>query len=144
MNAMEHVMSDPACSDPIANSTGPNGDASAPTDPADADLPQVEAPSLSPERPQAPIAEAAAAEPTDGRVAGNAADTATAPDPTGSAGTALVLAHPQHKAEAAAAPPEKPRSWPSFRSLAAMLAGAAVLGGLAGALAAVGDRKSTR
>jgi hypothetical protein len=142
MNAMEHVMSDPACSDPIANSTGPNGDAAAPaapTDPADAHLPHVEAPSLSPERPQAPIAEAAAAEPTDSRGAGNAANTVTAPDPTGPAGTALVLAHPQPKAEAAAAPPNKPqRSWPSFRSLAAMLAGAAVLGGLAGALAAAG------
>src|SRR5579864_8154541 len=111
MNAMEHVMSEPACSDPIANSTSPNGDAAlpaAPTDPPDAHLPHVEAPSLSPDRPQAPVAEAAAAEPTDSRGAGNAANTATAPDPTGLAGTALVLAHPQPKAETAAAPPDKP------------------------------------
>lgn len=130
-------MSDPAYSDPIANSIGPHGDVAAP---ADVHLPQVEAPSLSQDRPEAAqIAEVAAGvaatEPT-----GGAGSAATAPDPAGPAGTALVLAHPQPKAEAAEAAAERPSptSWPSFRSLAAMLAAAAVLGGLAGALAAAG------
>jgi hypothetical protein len=127
-------MSDPAHSDPIANSTGPHGDVAAP---ADAHLPRVEAPSLSPDRPEAAqvaeiVAEVAATAPTGGA--------ATAPDPAGPAGTALMLAHPQPKAEAAEAAAERPSpsSWPSFRSLAAMLAAAAVLGGLAGALGTAG------
>jgi hypothetical protein len=129
-------MSDPACSD--ANSTGPDGDAA----PADAHLPQVEAPSLSPDRPEAAqvaevVADVAAAR------AGSAGNAASAPDPAGPAGTALVLAHSQPKAEAAGAAGAEaerpsPPPWPSFRSLAAMLAAAAVLGGLAGALAAAG------
>jgi hypothetical protein len=141
---MEHVMSDPASSDHIANSLGPDSAASAP---ADAHLPQVEAPSLSPDRPEAAqlaeiaaevVAEVAAADSASG--AGNAA---TAPDLTWPAGTALVLAHPQPSAQAAegaeaAAERPSPPSWPSFRSLAAMLAAAAVLGGFAGALATAG------
>jgi hypothetical protein len=128
-------MSDPARSDHIANSTDPDAAA----EPADAHLPQVEAPSLSPDRSEAAqVAEIAAPEP-----AGSAANAATKPDPAARAGTALVLARPQPKAEAAAAAgaaanSPSPPSWPSFRSLAAMLAAAAVLGGLAGALAAAG------
>jgi len=133
-------MSDPASSDQIANSPGPDSAAAAP---ADAHLPQVEAPSLSPDRSEAAqaaevVAEVAAADSASG--AGNAA---TAPDLTWPVGTALVLAHPQPSAQAAegaeaAAERPLPPSWPSFRSLAAMLAAAAVLGGLAGALATAG------
>jgi hypothetical protein len=138
-------MSDPAY-DPIANSTGPDGDAAAAA-PADAHLPQIEAPSLSPDRPEAAqvaevVAEVVADVAATAR-AGSAGNAASAPDPAGPAGTALVLAHPQPKAGAggaAGAEAERPSppSWPSFRSLAAMLAAAAVLGGLAGALAAAG------
>src|SRR6516162_1225176 len=130
-------MSDPASSDQIANSLGPDSAAAAP---ADAHLPQVEAPSLSPDRSEAAqvaevVAEVAAADSASG--AGNAA---TAPDLTWPAGTALVLAHPQPNSETAEAAAEQPSppSWPSFPSLAAMLAAAAVLGGLAGALATAG------
>ena len=128
-------MSDPASSDQIANSLGPDSAAAAP---ADAHLPQVEAPSLSPDRSEAAqvaevVAEVAAADSASG--AGP-----TAPDLTWPAGTALVLAHPQPNSETAEAAAEQPSppSWPSFHSLAAMLAAASVLGGLAGALATAG------
>jgi hypothetical protein len=110
-------------SDQSAHSIAQN-DETAP--PADSHLPQIEAPGLSPDRPEA--AEVAPVElgPASAAMAG----------PTG---TALVLAQPQPKTEAPeAAADSASLSWPSLRSLAAMLAAAAVLGGLAGALGAAG------
>jgi hypothetical protein len=108
-------------SDQSAHSIVQNGETAPP---ADSHLPQVEAPGLSPDRPEP--AEAAPAElgPASAAMAGPG-------------GTALVLVQPQPKTETAEAAADRP-SWPSWRSLAAMLAAAAVLGGLAGALGAAG------
>jgi hypothetical protein len=121
VNATEPVMTD---SDQSAHSIVQN-DETAP--PADSHLPHVEAPGLSPDRPEAD--EVATVEPA------GPANAAMA----GPAGTALVLVQSQPKTEAAEAAADRASpSWLSLGSLAAMLAAAAMLGGLAGALGAAG------
>jgi hypothetical protein len=124
-------MSDSSSSDQSANSTGSGGDSAAPRT---ADLPQIESPTLAPDQPEPLVAEAAKAEPVPN--AGHASD------PAG--GTAPVLARPQTEAAAPAADTSSGKSSAQaspllgFRRLAAMMAAAAALGGLAGSLATAG------
>jgi hypothetical protein len=122
-------MSDSSSGDQSANSTG--GESAAPHA---ADLPQVESPGLSPDQPEAFAAKAATAEPD------RSADGAS--NPTG--GTALVPTRAQPKAATPETAPDPSKSsspsapLPGFRALAAMMACAAALGGLAGSLATAG------
>jgi hypothetical protein len=127
---MSDSMSDSMSSGEGANPSHPAGHGSAPHG---ADLPQVEAPALAPDPPE--TAEAASPEPP-------CADAAAPAKPA--CGTALVLAHPQPQAETAERVADQlsarssTRFAPSFGTLAAMLAGAAILGGAVGALAMAG------
>jgi hypothetical protein len=123
-------MSDSISSGEGANPTDSAGNGSAPNE---ADLPHIEAPALSPERP-----EAVEAAPPEQR----GAEAVDAAKPA--CGTALVLAPSQPQVDTAEQAGDKSaaisstRFMPSLRTLAAMIAGAAILGGAVGALAMAG------
>jgi hypothetical protein len=117
-------MSD-STSEHSANPTDPASGAA----PGEVELPHVEAPALSPAPSE--TTEAATADQAQSMGAAKLA-----------CGTALVLVHPQPQTQTAEQVADKPsasaRFAPSFRSLAATLVGAAILGGVAGALATAG------
>ncbi len=137
-------MSDATKNDPGGPSNRPNGEFIGP--PQDS-LAHVESPGLAPDAPGEAVK--AAAEPSAERHgpehigAPHVNDKIPSPGTATAMGTALVLAHPRLKADAPepdAKPAEAiPRStFFRFRTLAAMVAIAAVLGGLAGSLATAG------
>ncbi len=154
-------MSDPHDNDSSANPIGPYGESTAPIG---AELTHVESPGIAPDDQDTASAKAVK---TGGAGTGSieAGTAASEPAKTGPVephidpihhsksiepphqaglGTALVLAAPQVKSDsngpeaAASRPAAGPKPLLRFRTLAATVAGAAVLGGLAGSLATAG------